>query len=74
MSVLRNFGGGDDVTFGGATTLPGSVRQTAGQVGEGLVAKIGKSSGAYATLSYLSNLGGSHQRTITENAGVRWSW
>ena len=74
FSVLRNFGAGDDVTFGGATTLPGSVGQTAGQIGAGLVAKVGKSSSAYATLSYLSNLGGSHQRTITGNAGVRWSW
>ena len=74
LSVLRNFGARDDVTFGGATTLPGSVGQTAGQIGAGLVAKVGKSSSAYATLSYLSNLGGSHQRTITGNAGVRWSW
>ena len=72
--MLRNFGAGDDVTFGGATTLPGSVGQTAGQIGAGLVAKIGKSSSAYATLSYLSNLGGPHERTITGNAGVRWSW
>jgi len=74
VSVLRNFGAGDDVTFGDATTLSGSVGQTAGQIGAGLVTKISKSSSAYATLSYLSNLGGSHQRTITGNAGVRWSW
>lgn len=74
LSVLRNFGAGDDVTFGGTTTLPGAVGQTAGQIGAGLVAKISKSSSAYATVSYLANLGGAHQRTITGNAGVRWAW
>ncbi|WP_256701353.1 autotransporter outer membrane beta-barrel domain-containing protein [Caballeronia sordidicola] len=74
VSVLRNFGAGDDVSFAGTTTLPGSVGQTAGQVGAGLVTKVSKSASAYATLSYLTNLGGSHQRTIEGNAGVRWSW
>ncbi|WP_238594184.1 hypothetical protein [Burkholderia pyrrocinia] len=28
----------------------------------------------YATVSYLTNLGGEHQRTITGNAGARWAW
>jgi outer membrane autotransporter protein len=74
LSVLRNFGAGDEVTFGGTTTLPGSVGQTAGQIGAGLVAQISKSSSAYATVAYLTNFGGTHQRTVTGNAGLRWSW
>nr|WP_256260770.1 MULTISPECIES: autotransporter outer membrane beta-barrel domain-containing protein [Burkholderia] len=48
--------------------------QTAGQVGAGLVAQLTKRGSVYATVSYLTNLGGEHQRTITGNAGVRWTW
>jgi hypothetical protein len=28
----------------------------------------------YATIGWLTNLGGAHQRTIGGNAGVRWTW
>jgi outer membrane autotransporter protein len=74
VNVLRNFGERDQTSFGAATTLPTSVGQTAGQIGAELVAKISRSSSAYATVSYLTNLGGSHERTILGNAGVRWAW
>ena len=39
-----------------------------------VVAQISKSSSAYATVAYLTNFGGTHQRTVTGNAGLRWSW
>ncbi|WP_110281304.1 autotransporter outer membrane beta-barrel domain-containing protein [Burkholderia pyrrocinia] len=65
---------GDKTTFGGTTTIGTLVGQTAGQVGAGLVAQLTKRGSVYATVSYLTNLGGEHQRTITGNAGVRWTW
>jgi outer membrane autotransporter protein len=57
-----------------AASQPYLRRSVLRNLGAGLVAQISKSSSAYATVSYLTNLGGSHQRTITGNAGLRWSW
>jgi outer membrane autotransporter protein len=74
VSVLRTFGEGDSTTFGGTTVIPGGVGQTAGQFNVGLVAQVTRSGSAFVTASYLTNLGGSHQRTIGGNAGVRWKW
>ncbi|NHV26747.1 autotransporter outer membrane beta-barrel domain-containing protein [Burkholderia sp. D-99] len=74
VNVLRSFGTDDKTTFGGSTTIGTQVGQTAGQIGAGLVAQLTKRGSVYATVSYLTNLGGEHQRTITGNAGVRWAW
>ncbi|WP_343726419.1 autotransporter outer membrane beta-barrel domain-containing protein [Burkholderia seminalis] len=74
VNVLHSFGSDDKTTFGGSTTIGTQVAQTAGQVGAGLVAQLTKRGSVYATVSYLTNLGGEHQRTITGNAGVRWAW
>jgi outer membrane autotransporter protein len=74
VSVLRAFGEGDSTTFGGTTVIPGGVGQTAWQFNVGLVAQVTRSGSAFVTASYLTNLGGSHQRTIGGNAGVRWKW
>ncbi|CAG9262128.1 Autotransporter outer membrane beta-barrel domain-containing protein [Burkholderia diffusa] len=74
VNVLRSFGSDDKTTFGGTTTIGTQVGQTAGQIGAGLVAQLTKRGSVYATVSYLTNLGGEHQRTITGNAGMRWAW
>ena len=74
LNVLRSFGADDKTTFGGATTIGTQIGQTAGQIGAGLVAQVNKRASAYATISYLTNLGGEHQRTLMGNAGVRWAW
>lgn len=74
LSVLRTFGTDDRVTFAGATGIGTVVGQTAAQIGAGVVAQVGKSASLYATVAWLTNLGGAHQRTIGGNAGVRWNW
>jgi outer membrane autotransporter protein len=74
LNVLRSFGADDHTTFGGVTTLGTPVGQTMGQVGVGIVAQLTKRGSVFATASYLSNLGGEHQRVIGGNAGVRWVW
>lgn len=74
LNVLRSFGNDDQTTFGGTTTLGTSVGQTSGQIGAGLIAEVSKHSSVYASVSYLTQLGGRHQRTVSGNAGVRWSW
>ena len=74
LNVLRSMGGDDQTTFGASTTLGTPVGQTSGQVGAGLIAEVSKRSSVYATVSYLTQLGGRHQRTVSGNAGVRWTW
>ena len=74
ISVLRAFGASDSATFGSATAIGTQVGQTAGQIGAGVVAKMGKSASVYATVNWQTNLGGSHQRTVLGDAGVRWAW
>jgi outer membrane autotransporter protein len=74
LSVLRSFGSNDKATFAGVTPIVTTVGQTAGQIGAGVVAKLTKQGSAFATVSYVTNLGGEHQRTIIGNAGVRWAW
>lgn len=74
VNVLRTFGADDKTTFGGTTAIGTQIGQTAGQIGAGLVAQLNKRASAYATISYLTNLGGEHQRTLMGNAGVRWAW
>ena len=74
LNVLRSFGADDKTTFSGSTTIGTQVGQTAGQIGAGLVAQVTQRASAYATVSYLTNLGGEHQRTLMGNAGVRWAW
>jgi len=74
LNVLRAFGTDDKTTFGSSTTIGTQIGQTAGQIGAGLVAQVTKQASAYATISYLANLGGEHQRTLMGNAGVRWAW
>ncbi|WP_166653490.1 autotransporter outer membrane beta-barrel domain-containing protein [Paraburkholderia flava] len=74
LNVLRSFGANDATTFGATTTLDTHVGQTDGQIGAGVTAQLTKRGSVYAAVSYLTNLGGEHQRTITGNAGVRWAW
>ena len=74
LNVLRSFGSDDKATFAAVTPIVTTVGQTAGQIGAGLVAKLTKQGDAFATVTYIVNLGGEHQRTITGNAGVRWAW
>ncbi|SOF01148.1 autotransporter-associated beta strand repeat-containing protein [Burkholderia sp. OK233] len=74
VSFLREFGSDDKVTFGGATVIPGTVGQTAAQLGAGVVGKFSTSGSVFATLGWVTNLGGAHQRTVTGDAGVRWVW
>jgi outer membrane autotransporter protein len=74
LNVLRSFGAADSTTFGGATEIGTSAGQTTGQIGAGVTAKVSQSASVYATASWLSNLGGAHQRTVLGNAGVRWVW
>jgi len=73
-SVLRAFGSDDRTTFAGSTVIGTTIGQTAVQIGAGVVAQVAKSASVYATLGWLTNLGGAHQRTIGGNAGVRWTW
>ena len=73
-NVLRSFGQDDETAFDGSTTVANSIGQTAGQVGAGLVAQVSQSGSLYATTGYLTNLGGEHQRVVTGNVGVRWTW
>ncbi|MFM0129125.1 autotransporter domain-containing protein [Paraburkholderia sediminicola] len=74
VSFLREFGSDDKVTFGGGTVIPGTVGQTAAQLGGGVVGKFSTSGSVFATLGWVTNLGGAHQRTVTGDAGVRWVW
>ncbi|SFU14173.1 autotransporter outer membrane beta-barrel domain-containing protein [Paraburkholderia aspalathi] len=74
VSFLREFGSDDKVTFGGGTVIPGTVGQTAAQLGAGVVGKFSTSGSVFATLGWVTNLGGAHQRTVTGDAGVRWVW
>jgi outer membrane autotransporter protein len=74
VSVLHAFGHDDRTSFAGSTVIDTTVGQTAAQIGAGVVAQVGKSASVYATLGWLTNLGGAHQRTIGGNAGVRWTW
>lgn len=74
MNVLRSFGVNDKTTYGGVTPIGASVGQTAGQIGGGVEVRVTKQGKAFATVSYTSNLGGEHQRTVMGNAGVRWAW
>lgn len=74
LNVLRSFGQDDKTDFDASTTLTNQVGQTVGQVGAGLVAQVSQNGSLYATTGYLTNLGGEHQRIVTGNVGVRWSW
>ncbi|NIE65444.1 autotransporter outer membrane beta-barrel domain-containing protein [Burkholderia sp. Ax-1719] len=74
LNVLRAFGSDDETTFSGTTTLGTPVGQTMGQFGVGLVAQLTKRGSVFVTASWLTNLGGEHQRVIAGDAGVRWSW
>ncbi|HZZ12702.1 MAG TPA: autotransporter domain-containing protein [Paraburkholderia sp.] len=74
VSFLRTFGSDDKVTFGGGTVIPGSVGQSAAQLGAGVVGHFSARGSVFATLGWLTNLGGAHQRTVTGDAGVRWAW
>ncbi|MBK5122016.1 autotransporter domain-containing protein [Burkholderia sp. R-69980] len=74
VSFLRTFGSDDKVTFGGGTVIPGTVGQTAAQLGAGVVGNFSRSGSVFATLGWVTNLGGAHQRTVTGDAGVRWVW
>jgi outer membrane autotransporter protein len=73
-SVLRAFGSDDRTTFAGSTVIGTTIGQTSVQIGAGVVAQVAKSASVYATVGWLTNLGGAHQRTIGGNAGVRWTW
>jgi outer membrane autotransporter protein len=74
VSLLRSFGADGALTFGGGTAIPGNVGQTSAKLGAGVVGRFSKSGSVFATLGWLTNLGGAHQRTVTGDAGVRWTW
>jgi outer membrane autotransporter protein len=74
VNVLRTFGSDDTTTFGGTTALGTQIGQTAAQIGAGVVAHIGRSGSVFVTAGWLTNLGGAHQRSVTGDAGARWSW
>jgi hypothetical protein len=40
----------------------------------GVVGKFSTSGSVFATLGWVTNLGGAHQRTVTGDAGMRWVW
>lgn len=54
--------------------MQGTVGQTEAQLGAGVVGKFSASGSVFATLGWVTNLGGAHQRTVTGDAGVRWIW
>jgi outer membrane autotransporter protein len=64
----------DYSTFGGVMPIGTSIGQTAGQIGAGVVARLTRQGSAFATVNCVTSLGGEHQRTVTGNAGVRWTW
>ncbi|AOY02335.1 autotransporter outer membrane beta-barrel domain-containing protein [Jeongeupia sp. USM3] len=74
LNVLRTFGSDDTAAFSGGTDIETQVGQTTGQLGAGVVAKLGASASAFVSVSWLANLGGEHQRQLAGNAGVRWAW
>lgn len=74
MSFLRTFGADDKVDFNGTSVIPGSVGQTSAHLGAGVVGRFSASGSVFATLAWITNLGGAHQRTVTGDAGVRWIW
>lgn len=71
VGVLRGFGECDSTTFGGTTVIAGGGH-TARRLNVGPIAQITGSGIAFVPASYLTNLGGSHQRTLSGNTGVRW--
>jgi outer membrane autotransporter protein len=73
VNLLRSFGGSDEAHFG-ATTIGTSVRGTAGQIGAGVAANLGKHSALYATVGYTTNLDGNQRDSIFGNLGMRWRW
>lgn len=74
LNLLRSTGASDRTTFAGATAIDTSVGKTTGRIDAGLVARLTKQASAYVMASYGTNLGGEHERTVSGNAGVRWSW
>ncbi|WP_236904291.1 autotransporter outer membrane beta-barrel domain-containing protein [Collimonas fungivorans] len=74
LNLLRSFGSHDSTTFDGTTVIANGSNQTAGQLNAGLVATINKSTSAFVTATYTTNLGGAQQRTVMADAGMRWSW
>nr|WP_238531363.1 autotransporter outer membrane beta-barrel domain-containing protein [Collimonas fungivorans] len=74
LNLLRSFGSHDSTTFDGTTVISNGSNQTAGQLNAGLVATINKSTSAFMTVTYTTNLGGAQQRTVMADAGMRWSW
>ena len=74
LNLLRSFGSHDTITFDGATVISSGTNQTAGQLNAGLVTTINKSTSAFVTATYTTNLSGAQQRILMANAGVRWTW
>jgi outer membrane autotransporter protein len=74
LNLLRSSGSHDTTTFDGTTVISSGTNQTAGQLNAGLVATINKSTSAFVTGTYTTNLGGAQQRTAMVDAGMRWSW
>jgi outer membrane autotransporter protein len=74
LNLLHSSGSHDTTTFDGTTVISNGTHQTAGQLNAGLVATISKSTNAFVTATYTTNLGGAQQRTVMADAGIRWSW
>ncbi|RDU99679.1 autotransporter outer membrane beta-barrel domain-containing protein [Trinickia dinghuensis] len=74
VNVLHAFANGDHQTYDSATSVATPVNQTTGRIDAGLVTKFSKHGSVFATVSWGTNLGGEHVRTVGGNAGVRWSW
>ncbi|MDM0015584.1 autotransporter domain-containing protein [Variovorax sp. J22P168] len=73
LSVLRGFGSDDTTTFG-LTGIDTGVGQTSAQLGAGIVARWNRSMSTFVTANWITNLGGSRQRALAGNAGMRWTW
>lgn len=74
LNFLRTTGSSDTTMFGGSEPLLTRTHQTTAQFEGGMVAKFSQQGSVYASVSYMANLGGEHQRTVTGNVGMRWTW
>jgi outer membrane autotransporter protein len=74
VNVLHAFANGDHQTYDAATSIATPVNQTTGRIDAGVVTKFSKHGSAFATVSWGTNLDGEHVRSVSGDAGVRWSW
>jgi hypothetical protein len=64
VSVLRAFGEDHSTTFARTTVIPGGVGHTTRRLKVALIAQVTRSGSTFVRANYLTNLGGSHQRSL----------